>query len=1065
MSNVLPTLLSLQRTRDVPLDSTSVFGTYNALLSYAATDPTAYAGQICAVSGTNIAYIIKNDRTISSLAASEGGGIPSRFVVNDQLYYTTDFRTSQLSALSGNYDEGQFLGRVKLSQNNTRLVNVGNTWTAKQLNRFWFSVAISSDGKYQSATENGGRIYISSDYGNTWTSKESYRIWRGIAMSSDGKYQSAVVGGGGFADGQIYISSNYGNTWTAKNSVRNWRNIAISSDGKYQSATVNGGQIYISSDYGNTWTAKDSNRIWYGIAMSSDGKYQSATVENGQIYISSDYGNTWVAKDSSRYWQEIAMSSDGKYQSAVAYVGQIYVSSDYGNTWVAKDFSRSWFSIAMSSDGKYQSATNGSAGQIYISSDYGNTWTPKESNRNWRGIAMSSDGKYQSAVANNSQIYTSVADELIDGNLNVSSLNISDRFVVDNQLYYSTDSTVTQLSALSGNYDEGQFLGNVKLSQNNTRVVNVGNTWTAKESNRTWVSVAVSSDGKYQSAVVNRGQIFISSDYGNTWTAKESNREWFCIAMSSDGKYQVATGGIPVPSTPMEIYISSDYGNTWTAKGISSQYRSIAISSDGKIILAATQGFSLYISTNYGNNWIQVPGFISFGNWTHASMSSDGKYQAVTDRTGSIWVSNNYGNTWLSKTPNVPSLGGSIWGGLSMSSDGKYQTAVITDGRIYISNDYGNTWTARESNRTWLGTAMSSDGKYQSALVSGGQIYISSNYGNSWTAKDSNRGWGDTAMSSDGKYIVAVEKGLTFAGGRIYVSVADSAFFGNVGIETDSINSALTVFGNISASGTLHGRAQDLTLDVASTNTVTNSAVTAALQLLCPAPVYIPPIASLSGFSTTSLEIGSTVNEALSLNWSRNDAGYFRGFWRLNKNGTQAAIGPSLPDNYTVNESVALGTTTYELSVSFNTGPIPRGIPKNNILGFPDSRGQILLGSVTGSTSYTGFYRRWIGSNSTFPATPASIRTLGLTTTLDTNNILASQASPIYIDNKFILIAIPNTKTLTTVITEANENLTAQFTLSSIQIPDAGSTLRDYKLYYLETAVPLNANLTNVTIS
>jgi hypothetical protein len=353
-------------------------------------------------------YLSTNNVQISSL------NVFDRFVVDNQLYYTTDSKVSQLSALLGNYDEGLFLGKNKLTQNNTRLINVGNTWTTKESTRSWYGIAMSSDGKYQTAVVTSGQIYISSDYGNTWVAKDSNRIWRDVAMSSDGKYQTVVV-----FNGQIYISSDYGNTWTTRESIRSWNGIAMSSDGKYQTAVVDGGQIYISSDYGNTWVVKESSRFWYGIAMSSDGKYQTVVVFNGQIYISSDYGNTWVVKESTRSWRKVAMSSDGKYQTAVVDGGQIYISSDYGNNWVAKDSNRFWFAISMSSDGKYQTAV-ASGGQIYISSNYGNTWVAKESNRSWNGIAMSSDGKYQTAVADASRIYVSVADEYIEGNLTIN---------------------------------------------------------------------------------------------------------------------------------------------------------------------------------------------------------------------------------------------------------------------------------------------------------------------------------------------------------------------------------------------------------------------------------------------------------------------------------------------------------------------------------------------------------------------------------------------------------------------------------------------------------------------
>ncbi len=250
-------------------------------------------------------------------------------------------------------------------------------------------------------------------------------------------------------------------------------------------------------------------------------------------------------------------------------------------------------------------------------------------------------------------------------------------------------------------------------------------------------------------------------------------------------------------------------------------------------------------------------------------------------------------------------------------------------------------------------------------------------------------------------------------------------------------------------------------LSITSGNTVSLSAFATndSLQLIAPPPTYISPTAFLSEFTQTSFEIGELITQTLTLNWNQNDAGTFiPGDFK--KNNILVSQVNFLSALYGFSETVSLGTTTYQLSVNFGDGPI-----KNNVLGLPDSRGQILAGSVIDTSSYTGYYRRWIGSSSSFPASPNDIRTLSLSTSLDTNNTLASQASPIYIDNNFILIAIPNTKSLASVVTEVNENLTSQFNLSSVQIPDAGSTLRDYKLYYLETALPLNLNLINVTIA
>jgi hypothetical protein len=261
---------------------------------------------------------------------------------------------------------------------------------------------VLNEGKYQSATVNNGKIYVSSDYGETWTAKDSNRAWIGISLSSTGQYQSATVDGG-----QIYVSSDYGETWTAKDSNRDWHEISLSATGKYQTAIVLGGQIYVSSDYGETWTAKDSSRLWRNISISATGQYQTAVVSDSDyIYISSDYGNTWTAKGSSQSYFAISVSATGQYQTAGAKLFKIYISSDYGETWTAKDYDGSWSGISLSATGQYQTAT-AIALEIYVSSDYGETWTAKDSSRNYEDVSISATGQYQSVITHYDYIYVS----------------------------------------------------------------------------------------------------------------------------------------------------------------------------------------------------------------------------------------------------------------------------------------------------------------------------------------------------------------------------------------------------------------------------------------------------------------------------------------------------------------------------------------------------------------------------------------------------------------------------------------------------------------------------------
>src|SRR4030042_1222346 len=138
-------------------------------------------------------------------------------------------------------------------------------------------------GKIQTAVVTDNTIYVSTSSGATWSQEDSIRYWKAVAMSSDGKIQTAVDAGAG---GNIYVSTDYGDNWSEKDSDRIWSAVAVSSDGKIQTAVANPGQIYVSTNYGATWTAKDSSRAWRSAAMSSDGKIQTAVVFGGDIYVS-----------------------------------------------------------------------------------------------------------------------------------------------------------------------------------------------------------------------------------------------------------------------------------------------------------------------------------------------------------------------------------------------------------------------------------------------------------------------------------------------------------------------------------------------------------------------------------------------------------------------------------------------------------------------------------------------------------------------------------------------------------------------------------------------------------
>jgi hypothetical protein len=504
-------------------------------------------------------------------------------------------------------------------------------------------------------------ILRSTDFGNTFTEIPNTTLtgsayWRAIAITNSGATQTALAHGS-----SIYRSTDYGSTWNSTAAVDvvgilttefssvvsptyAWKSIAMSADAKYQTGVVGGsGRIYVNSNYGReAWTAVDSSRNWAFVAMSADGRYQSAVVTSGAIYYNSTFGaGTWTAVTSPTglTWTGIAVSSaDGKYQTAVASGPEnIRVNSNYGvGTWVSKEVARNWSGVAISSTGRYQTAIH-SGGFIYIDASFGEAglWTPvlTDTPRAWASVAMSSTGQYQTAVVAGGKIY------------------------------------------VNNNYG-------------------ANGEWVETESNRAWISVAISgATGRYQTAVAQNAQIYTNANFGlGTWTAVDSSRNWVSVTVSADGKYQSA-----VVATSGQVYFSRDFGSTWSTTAgldiLGNRWQDVALSAEtGAVQVTCVSGGYLYVSSDTGANWVST------------TVSIDGVVPQATNR---------------------------VWQAVAVSANGQYGLACVNSttasGYLYRSTDSGATWSSsniiidgvgtQTTNRSWQDVGMSANGKYQVACL------------------------------------------------------------------------------------------------------------------------------------------------------------------------------------------------------------------------------------------------------------------------------------------------------------------------------------------------------------
>jgi photosystem II stability/assembly factor-like uncharacterized protein len=278
-------------------------------------------------------------------------------------------------------------------------------------NKKWTSVALSSNGLHQLASEYEGSLYKSNNYGVDWSEISiGPSLWSSISVSDTGQRQVACA-----YNSRIYESDDYGNTWVGTGDVKQWSSISINSTGQHQTGLVINGHINVSSDYGNTWStvAMDyGSKDWKSVAVSFTGQYQTALAFNGGIYKSTDYGNTWAVAESSVVpWSSVAVSSSGQYQTACVDNGGVYLSSNYGNSWNVKASlgNQLWSCVSMSGTGQYQSLTS-RYDNIYMTDDFGNTWVKSTNDINykpWSSVAVSFGGNFQTSVVWNGSIYLS----------------------------------------------------------------------------------------------------------------------------------------------------------------------------------------------------------------------------------------------------------------------------------------------------------------------------------------------------------------------------------------------------------------------------------------------------------------------------------------------------------------------------------------------------------------------------------------------------------------------------------------------------------------------------------
>ncbi|NHZ86281.1 MAG: hypothetical protein GWP19_10425 [Planctomycetia bacterium] len=254
---------------------------------------------------------------------------------------------------------------------------------------------------------------------------------------------------------------------------------------------------------------------------------------------------------------------------------------------------------------------------------------------------------------------------------------------------------------------------------------------------QSWWGVDMNQTGKYQTAVVYGEYIYSSNDNGQSWVQRSVSKYWTGIAIDSTGRYQAAV------TNDGYVYESSDSAVSWTSYLVGTSFRSIDISPSGKYQIIGGWSDYVYISTDYGSTWNQV--MTTSGDWAVNVARNGSQYLAALNGS-QIWVSTD-GATWPHTVDPQPA-GTYYWKTIDADNSGSFIVVGDANGYIwygsmpssllYPSNSIAGDWSVTSGY----------NGSYMYAADYGGVIYISWDNGKTWSIEyNSTQNWSSIATN------------------------------------------------------------------------------------------------------------------------------------------------------------------------------------------------------------------------------------------------------------------------------------------------------------------------------
>lgn len=155
---------------------------------------------------------------------------------------------------------------------------------------------------------------------------------------------------------------------------------------------------------------------------------------------------------------------------------------------------------------------------------------------------------------------------------------------------------------------------------------------------------------------------------------------------------------------------------------------------------------------------------------------------------------------------------------------------------------------------------------------------------------------------------------------------------------------------------------------------------------------------------------------------------------------------------------VVSGDNDWDVTVAHGAGTGAYYDNKGNAgSNLDSSRASGTVSDTDTSPNFTGKYKQFYGATSSQVTTSAGVRGLS-NSRFDTSTSFTTPS----LDNTNFTIAIPATRTLGTVITSNNEDITSTFEdgLATFNVQDAGGNNVSYKVYRFASATPLNVTAT-----